>query len=96
MSNITGAWQTDLANMMKTKKEHHIGATVGRVVDKSPLSIAIMDGDIIIQSDVHRIFVDDSLGRILPELQVGDNVFVIPDDSQQVFFVLNKLKKVGG
>lgn len=56
--DVTGAWDTDLANIVRSREQNPVGATVGHVVGLSPLSISILGGEIIIQSDVHEIYIN--------------------------------------
>lgn len=90
----TGAWETDLAKLISKKSgiQGAVGTTIGTVITTSPLKISILDGMVILQSDIHDIFLPDREGGNTV-LRVGDQVSIIADSSDSIFFIIDKVKK---
>lgn len=56
------SWGTDFASIFKQlQSKERIGAVIGNVVNTSPLTIEILDGEVLINAEVHDVFVSSSL-----------------------------------
>lgn len=56
------SWGTEFAGLFKVlEKPENIGVVTGNVVSISPLTIEIMDGNVLINSSVHDVFVSSNL-----------------------------------
>lgn len=86
-------WGVDFANLINSNRpKEKIGAVVGDVIDVNPLVIGTLNGDVIIDSDEHTVYVSSVYTN---GLRVGDMVLVQPDETEQIFFIISKLVKVG-
>ncbi|WP_233120177.1 DUF2577 family protein [Tissierella creatinophila] len=65
------------------------GPCIGLVMNVTPLKISILNGEVTLQGE-HLYMADNLI------LKQGDEVFIIPTESEQTFFITNKAKKVGG
>lgn len=94
-------WASQLAKILKENRpQEAIGNVIGNVVSTSPLVISILDGNILINSEVHQIYLADDLTKetssvCCSKIQAGDSVLVSTDVNEEVFFVTDRLVKVG-
>lgn len=105
-------WDVGLASMFKERdNKGSIGACVGKVVDISPLQIDISNGDITLQEDQLYVcdsvldgytrdckINNGTAGTItfIDTLKVNDEVLILPTESFRMFFIVNKVTKLGG
>lgn len=103
-------WGIELGKILKSQASSNIsgslGASIGDVLSLSPFKVGLFGGQIIISSDIHTIYIGDKIEAdigeheldydLLSELKVGDKVGVIADETNQEFFIINRMKKVGG
>lgn len=95
-----------LKNQVSSDTSNSLGASVGNVLSLSPFKVGLFGGQIIISSDIHTIYIGDKIEAdigehelnydLISELKVGDKVGIIADETNQEFFIINKMKKVGG
>lgn len=83
-------WDVGLASMFKDRdNKGKIGPCIGLVMDITPLKVNILNNQVTLQGE--QLYVSDNL-----ILKKNDEVFIIPTESEQTFFILNKAKRVGG
>lgn len=138
-------WGVEFASLFKNlEQSEKIGAVIGEIVGVDPLVVSILDGEVILNSSIHNIYIStniiesysrefDSSGDIVfsdsdcgttttdgryahshtvsslnvntkyslngqismtDGVSVGDLVLVVADESDSVFFIISKLKKV--
>lgn len=97
---FSDSWGTDFASILKDLKTHEkLGTVIGTIVGENPLVIEVLDGEILINSSVHSVFILDSFskGRVVigSDLKKGDSVLVTPDETEHSFFIIGKIRKVG-
>lgn len=86
-------WEYGLAKMLKERNnKSRIGACIGKVVGINPLKVSILDGQVILQES--QLYICNNLLNF--ELKQGDEVLIIPAENEQVFFIIDKVMKVGG
>lgn len=82
-------WDVGIAKMLKERNnKERIGPCVGKVTSATPLKVNILNGEIVLQAE--QLYITDNL-----ILKTNDEVLVIPAESGQVFFITNKVIKVG-
>lgn len=130
-------WDIGLANMFNTIKDDRtgiLGSSIGEVISIAPLKISMNNGAIILDSNIHDIYICDNLVskeykfnlsgeggdiaitsthsnplisinmnnkennklELFFEFNNGDNVMLVPDESGQAFFIVDKIRKAGG
>lgn len=104
-------WDVGLASMFKERdNKEKIGPCIGKVVSPKPLKISILDGMIVLAKDklyISEILLDtykrkckinggtESSFEFTDTLKVDDKVLLIPFESEQLFTIVCKIKKVG-
>lgn len=85
-------WGTEIAKMFKDLEVgSKIGVITGRVVGISPLVISIMSGDVLINSRIQSVYITETLSK--KRILIGDIVLVIPDETEKVFYIIDKIKR---
>lgn len=101
----TASWGIEMAGLLHDlipNEDTSLGITMGEVISLSPLKISLFQGSIIISADIHTIYAPDIIELkeeeidFLSNLENGDKVSVMADNTNQEFYILYKLKKVGG
>lgn len=97
--NKSNSWGVEFAQILKKYEVNEkIGAVQGEVVQITPdFIISILDGEVILNSKIHDIFVSKrgrSDSNLINSLYVGDIVLVIADESDSVFYILDRIEKV--
>lgn len=83
-------WDVGIAKMLKERdNKNQIGPCVGNVTSINPLIIDILNGEISLQEN--QMYIVDNLIN----LEINNKVLVIPAEFEQVFFIVNKVRKVG-
>ena len=83
-------WDVGIAKMLKERDNRgRIGPCVGKVISVSPLQVTILNENTTLQGNI--MYIADNLTN----LKITDEVLVIPSESEQVFFITNKVNKVG-
>lgn len=87
------SWDVGLAGMFKERNPKSlIGPCVGKVVSVYPLKISILNGEVVLESG--QLYITRRLLSL--ELNKGDKVLLIPAESEQTFFIIDIVEKVGG
>ena len=99
-------WGIELGKILKNQASSNtsgsLGASIGDVLSLSPFKVGLFGGQIIISSDIHTVYIGDKIELpsgdydFLSEVKVGDKVCVIADETNQEFFIITKMKRVGG
>lgn len=92
-------WGVEFAKILKSYETHEkIGAVQGEVAQITPdFIISILDGEVILNSKIHDIFVSKrnrGESNLVDSLMVGDLVLVIADESDSIFYILDRVEKV--
>lgn len=92
MRIYSDSWGTEIAQLFKNlESDNKMGAITGRVVNTNPLVISIMSGEVLINSKIQNIYTTDELNK--KTLMVEDRVLLIPNESEKVFYVIDKIRK---
>lgn len=93
-------WDIELAEMFKARDNpNNIGPLIGKVVAEKPLKISILDGMVILQENqlykckhMQNHYYDSIKGT---DLILNDEILLIPAEGEQIFFIIDKVQKVG-
>lgn len=101
-------WDVKIAKLFKEREnQSRIGPIIGQVVAVDPVKVSIFEGNATLSGN--NLYCNSSLlkhsktcvingEKILiefeNELNIGDKVLVIPTESEQKFFLINKLSKI--
>ena len=80
-----------LASEMKARdNKKRIGQQVGKVVSTAPLKISICDGAVMLDDEITAVC------QAATFLRVGDEVLVEPDEGDQSYIVVDRIRKKYG
>ena len=93
-------WDIELAKMFKERDNpNNIGPLIGKVVAEKPLKISILNGMVVLQErqlykcqHIKDHYYDNIKDT---DLFLNDEVFLIPAEGEQIFFIIDKVQKVG-
>lgn len=101
-------WDVKIAKLFKEREnQSRIGPIIGQVVSVDPIKVSIFDGSATLTGN--NLYLTASLlkhsktcvingEKILiefeNELSIGDKVLVAPTESEQKFFLIDKLSKI--
>lgn len=85
------SWENDLAKEFKNRNNKKlIGPIVGKLVSVDPVLISIFDGDIMLGSN--NLYLSDGSSGL--SYETGAELLLIPSNSEQIFFIINKAIKL--
>jgi hypothetical protein len=87
------SWSVTLAKELKLRENPaKIGAVLGTVINANTLQISILDGKVIL--DKTHLYICNGLLRT--GIKNGDNILLIPTESEQIYFAIDTVTKAGG
>lgn len=84
-------WAAEISKMLKERdNKSRVGPVTGKVVSISPVKISILDGLVILEKD--NLYICDGSSEF--NYLNGDELLLIPAESEQVFFIVSKAIKL--
>lgn len=84
-------WAVEMSKILKERdNKAKIGPVLGRVVSNAPVKISILDGKVFLEKESLYLCDGSSTFGYLN----GDEVLLMPAESEQVFFIIGKAIKL--
>lgn len=88
------SWDYELAGLIGENNTNLgiRGAVIGSVLSVRPLKLSLSSGQFILDESIHDLYIGHGLQGVLEE---GDDLMIIASETGQVFFIINKVEKLG-